>query len=151
MVESGASAELLLLPKRVDDDAAFDMYEAIASALNSKAKEENSSLSNDYYSSLYSLFTFLEDWRRFLPIHQICVLNPPLDVVGSLINAYPESASALDQDGWLPLHCAAYYRASEPVISFLIGTNLDACKTKDEEGRVPIHYACMKKLPYTDP
>lgn len=86
---------------------------------------------------------------RFLPIHKICVLNPPLDVVGSLINAYPESASALDQDGWLPLHCAAYYRASEPVISFLIGTNLDACKTKDEEGRVPIHYACMKKLPYT--
>jgi len=64
MVESGASVELLLLPKRVDDDAAFDMYEAIASALTSKAKEENSSLSNDYYSSLYSLFTFLEDWRR---------------------------------------------------------------------------------------
>jgi len=64
MVEAGSLDKLLLLPKTVDDGISFDLYEAAASALADKAREEHNSSSDEYYRSLYTLFCFLGEWRR---------------------------------------------------------------------------------------
>lgn len=84
---------------------------------------------------------------RFLPLHKACVLSPPMNIVDSLISAYPEGAKSKDQDGWLPIHCACFYGASQTVINALLESNPNGAHNKDDEGRMPLHYAALKCAP----
>mmetsp|Transcript_4507 Transcript_4507/g.8673 ORF Transcript_4507/g.8673 Transcript_4507/m.8673 type:complete len:558 (+) Transcript_4507:165-1838(+) len=86
---------------------------------------------------------------RFLPLHKACVLSPPLNVMGTLLAAYPEGSKSRDQDGWLPIHCACFYGASQPVINALLESNPNGAHSKDDEGRMPLHYAALKAAPET--
>ena len=81
---------------------------------------------------------------RFLPLHKACVLQPPANVIESLLSAYPDGSQCKDQDGWLPIHCACFYGADDSVISELLMANGKGAQSKDDEGRLPLHYACLK-------
>jgi ankyrin repeat protein len=81
---------------------------------------------------------------RFLPLHKACVLQPPTDVIQSLLSAYPEGSQCKDQDGWLPVHCACFYGADDGVIGELLMSYSKGAQSKDDEGRLPLHYACLK-------
>lgn len=81
---------------------------------------------------------------RFLPLHKVCVLSPPMSVIESLIEAYPDGAKGKDQDGWLPIHCACFYGASQTIINALIQAYPSGASNKDDEGRTPLHYAALK-------
>jgi ankyrin repeat protein len=81
---------------------------------------------------------------RFLPLHKACVLQPPANVIQSLLSAYPEGSQCKDQDGWLPIHCACFYGADDRVIDALLRSFSKGGQSKDDEGRLPLHYACLK-------
>lgn len=81
---------------------------------------------------------------RLLPLHLACLYNPPLEVVESLVAAYPEALR--DRDTTFrrtPLHFALLKCASAEVVAFLIKSDLDrvAARSKDRVGRLPLHYA----------
>jgi hypothetical protein len=81
---------------------------------------------------------------RFLPLHKACVLQPPENVIETLVAAYAEGAKARDQDGWLPVHCACFYGASGQVVNQLLNCFSKGAQLKDDESRLPLHYACLK-------
>jgi len=81
---------------------------------------------------------------RFLPLHKACVLQPTQATIQALLTAYPEAATAKDQDGWLPIHCACFYGANDSVVSALLEASPKGATVKDDEGRLPLHYACLK-------
>ncbi len=81
---------------------------------------------------------------RFLPLHKACVLAPPKGVIEKLLEAYPDGAKCIDQDGWLPIHCACFYGAVSHAITTLLEAHPKGSQLKDDEGRLPLHYACLK-------
>lgn len=81
---------------------------------------------------------------KFLPIHKACVLQPPIDLIQSLLQANASSAYDTDQDGWLPIHCACFYNADDAIIQLLLQSNEKGVSHKDDDGRLPLHYACLK-------
>jgi ankyrin repeat protein len=81
---------------------------------------------------------------RFLPLHKACVLQPPENVIETLLAVYPDATKSRDQDGWLPIHCACFYGADDKTVSLLLGGHSKGAQSKDDEGRLPLHYACLK-------
>ena len=81
---------------------------------------------------------------RFLPLHKACVLAPPSEVIDKLMEAYPEGAKCVDQDGWLPIHCACFYGGTSIAIKTLLEAHPKGSQLRDDEGRLPLHYACLK-------
>jgi hypothetical protein len=80
---------------------------------------------------------------RFLPIHSACARQPPPNLISALLNAYPEGARSVDDQGMYALHYATGNQATREVIRLLLMTYPDAAKMKDPRGMLPIHYiAC---------
>jgi len=80
---------------------------------------------------------------RFLPIHSACARRPPPNLISALLNAYPEGARSVDDQGMHALHYATGNQATREVIRLLLMTYPDAAKMKDPRGMLPIHYiAC---------
>ena len=81
---------------------------------------------------------------QLLPIHKACELSPTVELVNSLIHAYPECVMTSDQSGRLPIHLACCRGASASVISMLLEYGGEASLTvKDSQGRLPLHVACV--------
>lgn len=80
---------------------------------------------------------------RFLPIHSACARQPPAAVVSALLEAYPDGAKCVDDQGMYALHYACGNQAPREVIRSLLMAYPDAAKMKDPRGMLPIHYvAC---------
>ncbi|KAL3912482.1 MAG: hypothetical protein SGILL_006865, partial [Bacillariaceae sp.] len=80
---------------------------------------------------------------RFLPIHSACARQPPARVITALLEAYPDGAKCVDDQGMFALHYACGNQATREVIRLLLMSYPDAAKKKDPRGMLPIHYiAC---------
>jgi hypothetical protein len=80
---------------------------------------------------------------RFLPIHSACARQPPASVITALLDAYPDGAKCVDDQGMFALHYACGNQAAREVIRLLLMCYPDAAKKKDPRGMLPIHYiAC---------
>lgn len=80
---------------------------------------------------------------RFLPLHSACARQPPAAVVEALLQAYPDGAKCIDDQGMFALHYACGNQASREVVRMLIRSFPDAAKIRDPRGMLPIHYlAC---------
>ena len=80
---------------------------------------------------------------RFLPLHSACARQPPASVISALLQAYPDGAKCVDDQGMFPLHYACGNQASREVIRLLLMNYNDAARFKDPRGMLPIHYlAC---------
>ena len=83
----------------------------------------------------------VEDLDPFqkLPLHIICTLNSPIDILQLMLQWYPLGARALDGKGRTPLHCAMMLR--EPkilVIQLLLQCYPFAVNIVDSLGRTPL-------------
>lgn len=85
--------------------------------------------------------------RGSFPLHDVLYHNPPMDVVGALLEACPEAAKFADSGGWLPLHHAVQYGASVDVVIALLNANRDAVFTQDNCSRVPLDRADVHPAP----
>ena len=80
---------------------------------------------------------------RFLPIHSACARQPPSTFIAALMNAYPDGARCVDDQGMYALHYACGNQASRDVIRQLLVVCPEAAKIPDPRGMLPIHYlAC---------
>lgn len=77
---------------------------------------------------------------RFLPIHSACARQPPETVISVLLEAYPDGARCIDDQGMLPIHYACGNQASIEVIRFLLLAFPESSYTADPNGMLPIHY-----------
>ena len=77
---------------------------------------------------------------RFLPLHSACARQPPVALVGALLDAYRPAASTCDDQGLYPLHYAAGNQASSAVIKTLLLNHPDATSEADPTGMLPLHY-----------
>eukprot|EP00557_Chaetoceros_sp_GSL56_P004708 CAMPEP_0176505912 /NCGR_PEP_ID=MMETSP0200_2-20121128/16757_1 /TAXON_ID=947934 /ORGANISM="Chaetoceros sp., Strain GSL56" /LENGTH=872 /DNA_ID=CAMNT_0017905517 /DNA_START=416 /DNA_END=3031 /DNA_ORIENTATION=- len=82
-----------------------------------------------------------KDYPR-LPIHLACSKAAPMDVVESLLNAYPEGCLAKDGSGSHPLHLACEKALGLDIVNLLLKQSRKAARIKDEIGRLPLHLAC---------
>jgi len=77
---------------------------------------------------------------RFLPLHSACARQPPLSVISSLLDSYPEGAAIRDDNGMYPLHYACANQASPEVIQLLLSTFPEANFFRVEtNGNLPVH------------
>jgi len=81
---------------------------------------------------------------RVLPLHCVCMRNPPVLVVSALIAAYSE-ATSIKCDGFLPLHFALKFGASLNVIQTLVLAYPASLIEKDENDNNPLTIYEMNK------
>ena len=75
-------------------------------------------------------------------LHAVVRYDPPLTIVGKMIDICPDLPSAMDCLGRTPLHVAAGLGAASGLIKFLAASWPDACTAQDEDGKTPLHFAC---------
>ena len=78
-----------------------------------------------------------------LPIHIACRSDLPIQAIQILIDAFPESLVATDNEGNLPLHLACFM-SSPAVIKLLAQQNTLALKKKNKKRQTPLHMACNR-------
>jgi len=89
----------------------------------------------------------VEDRMGDLPLHEVCHLGAPFQVIQKLIHT---NKSALQKKGFcgrLPLHYAAYNKPSVNVIKLLLRHYPDGANEVDMDGRLPLHLAVVRNAP----
>jgi len=84
-----------------------------------------------------------EEECRVLPLHTACALNPPIDLIQSLLHFYPEGASFPDNQGLYPLHYACGNLASAEVIEHILYAFPKAIKLADPHAMLPLHHMAL--------
>jgi hypothetical protein len=77
-------------------------------------------------------------------VHFLCRYQPPLDIVKTILQIYPEGVSELDSVGQTPLHVAVSWKASLGVVEELLTSHVEAATMQDSHGRTPLQLACNK-------
>lgn len=78
---------------------------------------------------------------RFLPLHSACARQPSDSLVEALLLAYPDAASAKDDQGFLPLHYACGNRASDGAVNMLLIVYPQGADVRDPYGgKLPLHH-----------
>eukprot|EP00559_Dactyliosolen_fragilissimus_P005947 CAMPEP_0184864248 /NCGR_PEP_ID=MMETSP0580-20130426/14250_1 /TAXON_ID=1118495 /ORGANISM="Dactyliosolen fragilissimus" /LENGTH=626 /DNA_ID=CAMNT_0027362953 /DNA_START=142 /DNA_END=2022 /DNA_ORIENTATION=+ len=80
---------------------------------------------------------------RLLPIHAAILFRAPLDVIKSIIRAYPDGAKCKDDQGMLPIHLAFRNDGEDDVMEELLRAYPPAIYIEDSKGRTPIE--CVKQ------
>jgi len=75
---------------------------------------------------------------RLLPVHGAIMFGAPLEVVESLLEAFPYGARCKDDQGMLPLHLAFRNDAPDNIITELVQADPSTIQVKDRKGRLPI-------------
>eukprot|EP00985_Skeletonema_marinoi_P000060 scaffold20_cov147-Skeletonema_marinoi.AAC.3 len=83
-----------------------------------------------------------EEFHGMTLLHAVVRYDPPLTIVGKMIDICPDLPSAMDCLGRTPLHVAAGLGASSGLIKLLAASWPDACTAQDEDGKTPLHFAC---------
>ena len=97
--------------------------------------------------------SFMNDGRtaQILPIHRACSMSLlPLDILESLVFAYPESLQK--KETGLRRNClqiAIRAGLSQDIIRYLLEKDHQAASYQDSLGRVALHYACLNRDTYS--
>lgn len=84
-----------------------------------------------------------------LPIHWAVKHGPrlPKKALVALVNAFPQSSKAQDDEGSTPLHYAIFYGfANLDIIRILLSRYSEAVLVRDKYGRTPIFHAVAHKI-----
>lgn len=102
----------------------------------------DSSICRKRYTVLF--VTEGNEMSEVLPIHHACSkLDVPMELITTLLLAYPESISKTEFTlRRTCLHIAILKGLPDTVISTLLEAYPEATKVQDRHGRVPLHYAC---------
>ncbi|KAL7542620.1 hypothetical protein ACHAXR_012331 [Thalassiosira sp. AJA248-18] len=84
-------------------------------------------------------------------LHMVCkLMDPPVDVVQSLIDCAEETVTWPDSNGWLPLHHACANGASGKVLSVLVQAYPEGKVQQDKRFRTPLHFAFFRRDAHED-
>lgn len=104
---------------------------------------EKMTLSNPKtFRALCKAIARCEEFHGMTLLHAVVRYDPPLTIVGKMIDICPDLPSAIDCLGRTPLHVAAGLGAASGLIKFLAASWPDACTAQDEDGKTPLHFAC---------
>ncbi|GKY94453.1 hypothetical protein MPSEU_000411200 [Mayamaea pseudoterrestris] len=84
---------------------------------------------------------------RLLPIHGAIIFGAPDHVLKALLDVYPGSVSAKDDQGMLPLHLSYRMGSSEAVVDALLTAFPGSVEVQDAKGRTPLVMAQTTKSP----
>lgn len=79
-------------------------------------------------------------WSQ-LPLHLALVVHAPYEIVGALIELYPEAVRCTDDQHMLPLHLAMKHGSQDRVVDLLLAAFPEAVNAKGKNNRTPIDYA----------
>jgi len=79
-------------------------------------------------------------WSQ-LPLHLAIVVNAPYDVIGSLIELYPQAVRCTDDQHMLPLHLAMRHGSADSVVDLLLAAFPEGVNAKGKNDRTPIDCA----------
>ncbi|KAL7565150.1 hypothetical protein ACA910_021528 [Epithemia clementina (nom. ined.)] len=79
-------------------------------------------------------------WSQ-LPLHLAIVVEAPYEVVGSLIELYPQAVRCTDDQHMLPLHLAMRHGSSDNIVDLLLAAFPEAVNAKGKNDRTPIECA----------
>jgi hypothetical protein len=85
---------------------------------------------------------------KILPIHSAIVLHSPVELIESLVDAYPQGLRKGDDRDMLPLHMAFRLGASPETTAVLVDAYPDALKKRDSKGHTPLHILKAYKRKY---
>lgn len=99
------------------------------------------------YKIMHSLLQFCPSLAREripsrhnrLPIHILCDSNPVLCELQLLLDAFPESASMGDNDGFLPIHLLVQNTSSPDCVEMLLTAAPHCMSHHTRQGLYPIH------------
>ena len=84
-------------------------------------------------------------------LHMVCkLIDPPVDIITSLIDCAPETVEWQDSNGWLPLHHACANGASGKVLSVLVTAYPEGKVQQDKRFRTPLHFAFFRRDAHDD-
>ena len=78
---------------------------------------------------------------KLLPLHRLCEMQPHIEVVRTIVHAYPKDLTLPDHHGRLPLHSACRKGASHDIIDLLVQVEPRTAMCKDKKERLPLHIA----------
>lgn len=80
--------------------------------------------------------------KGYLPVHYACATGASVEVVETLLDAYPASIRTRDtNDLMIPLHFACKWGASSDVIDLLVRTHPEGKQVRDIYAKTPADYA----------
>ncbi|KAF4034437.1 hypothetical protein GN244_ATG13644 [Phytophthora infestans] len=89
-----------------------------------------------------------QDDFGMLPLHWACTEpSVSLDVISTLVRAFPGACELENLSGMLPLHVAIKAKAPGLLVSALLDVNLQAALAKDSSGHYPVDLAISNSLP----
>jgi hypothetical protein len=86
---------------------------------------------------------------RLLPLH-LAILSGgvPLDVLETLLEAYPGAADVQDDHGMLPIHLAIKKHLDPDVVNLLLASNPDCIEVKNYDDLTPYQMAQKSSSPH---
>lgn len=85
--------------------------------------------------------------RGNLPLHSAASFRAPLEVIESLLEAYPEAASISNNYGNLALHFCAWKKGPVDCERLLLKVYPEGAAQKNNHGNLPLHYAAHYNAP----
>ena len=79
-------------------------------------------------------------WSQ-LPLHLAIVIEAPYEIVGRLIELYPQAVRCTDDQHMLPLHLAMRHGSTDRIVDLLLAAFPDAVNAKGKNDRTPIECA----------
>ncbi|KAL7523560.1 hypothetical protein ACHAXR_000236, partial [Thalassiosira sp. AJA248-18] len=75
-------------------------------------------------------------------LHIVLRNGPSTDIIGSILQKFPETPSLPDSIGRYPLHIATSAGISSEIVETIAMAYPQACMKQDLDGRTPLHFAC---------
>jgi hypothetical protein len=83
-------------------------------------------------------YTKTADSREGLPLHVAILSGAPVEVVSTLLEAYPDATTTQNRYNSLPCHYACYAGISSEGMKMLLRCNPDAVDAANDGGRTPM-------------
>ena len=79
-------------------------------------------------------------------LHIALFNDPPIDIVESILEVFPETPFLADSVGRYPLHIASSLGLSTEIVVMIAKAYRHACLKQDLDGKTPLHFACSLEL-----
>jgi len=79
-------------------------------------------------------------------LHIALCNDPPVDIVESILQSFPETPFLADSVGRYPLHIASSLGLSTKIVVMIAKAYQHACLKQDLDGKTPLHFACSLEL-----
>jgi len=79
-------------------------------------------------------------------LHIALCNDPPIDIIESILQSFPETPFLADSVGRYPLHIASSLGLSTDIVVMIAKAYRHACLKQDLDGKTPLHFACSSEL-----